>query len=294
MKLTAQHLTKTIGEKKVLSQVEFSWQTGEIVGLVGRNGAGKTTLMRTLVDQYHADHGQVAIDDQDLTAVPEARQQLIYIDPTEGFFARLTLAKLGRLYALGYPTFDQARYRSLLADNDLVLAQRYGELSKGYQALVVMALNLASAVPLILLDEPFDGLDLFIREMIVKAVIDEVAAGQRGFLIASHDLAELDGLADRVLFLKRGTISKTVTLEAVRDEAAKLQLVFPATQIPAAVRQYGQILNVQGRVITALFSPYTAAVEAALTAEQPVLIEKLPLSLSDLFRSEYAEEVHRD
>lgn len=291
MKLTAQHLAKTIAGKRVLSQLDFTWQTGEIVGLVGRNGAGKTTLMRTLVDQYHADHGQVAIDGRNLAEAPQARQNLIYIDPTEVFFTRMNLAKIAQYYAAGYPHFDQNRYRNLLAANNLPLTKRYGELSKGYQALVVMALNLASAVPLILLDEPFDGLDLFIRETIVKAVIEEVAAGERGFLIASHDLAELDGLADRVLFLKRGTISRAVALEQVRSEAAKLQLVFATNQIPAVVRDRGQILNIQGRVITALFPAYTPIVKAALTAAQPVLMEVLPLSLSDLFRSEYAGEV---
>ncbi|WP_125705876.1 ATP-binding cassette domain-containing protein [Lacticaseibacillus daqingensis] len=287
MTLTVHELGKTVTHKPVLQAITFAWQPGEIIGLVGRNGAGKTTLMRTLVDQYHADHGGAEIDGQLLATHPALRAQLIYIDPTQTFFARYTLAALGDFYALAYPAFDRQRFAQLAADYDLGLHQRYRELSKGYQALVVMLLTLASNAPYMLLDEPFDGLDLFVREAIVTLVINEVADGTRGFLIASHDLRELDGLADRILFLKRNTISHDYALEDLRQKAVKLQLVFKQPEIPQPVRDLGEILSVRGRVIEALFRDYTPAVEAQLRALEPVLMAPLSLDLTDIFRSEY-------
>ncbi len=68
----------------------------------------------------------------------------------------------------------------------------------------MVALALASQAPYVFLDEPFDGLDVLIREKIVNLVVDAVGDGQRTFLIASHNLIELDGLSDRVLFVKGG------------------------------------------------------------------------------------------
>ena len=151
----------------------------------------------------------------------------------------------------------------------------------------MVALALASQAPYVFLDEPFDGLDVLIREKIVNLVVDAVADGQRTFLIASHNLIELDGLSDRVLFVKGGRISRDLTLEDVRQQAVKLQLVFKTNKIPAVVKQYGRILNIRGRVIEAVFPDFNQEIQAALAAEQPVLNESLPLSLSDLFKVEF-------
>lgn len=288
MQLTVNQLSKNIHGKQVLAALSFAWRPGEIIGLVGRNGAGKTTLMRTMVNQYVPDGGYLELDGQPLASHPEARPQLIYLDPANEFFRRYTLKRLADFYSLVYPRFDQTRYFKLLATNGLPPAKRFRELSKGYQAVVVLALTLASNAPFMLLDEPFDGLDLFIRETIVKLVIAEVADGKRSFLIASHNLAELDGLADRILFIKDNTISHDVQLEDYREHAMKRQLVFPTKGIPAVVQQYGTILAIRGRVIEALFPDYTPAVQAAIAAEKPVLDEPLLLSLTDMFRSELA------
>lgn len=290
MQLTVNQLSKTIAGASVLRNVNFTWQPGEIVGLVGRNGAGKTSLMRTMMNQYLPDAGSVAIDGLTFAEQPAARQQLIYIDPANLFFKRYSLRHIADFYAIGYPDFDRARYEALLVDNDLAPTQQFRALSKGYQAVVVLALTLASNAPFMMLDEPFDGLDLFVRETIVKLVIAEIAGGQRGFLIASHNLNELDGLADRILFLKHATIDQTITLEDYREHAVKLQLVFPGKSLPPIVHEAGQILTISGRVATVVFPDYTPAVQGAIEAAHPVLNEALPLTLTDLFRHEFAKE----
>ncbi|WP_262315597.1 ABC transporter ATP-binding protein [Lacticaseibacillus parakribbianus] len=287
MKLTVEHLTKRIVGRPVLQDVGFEWRPGEIIGLVGENGAGKTTLMRTLVNQYLPDGGTVAVDGRNLAQAPGQRVNLIYIDPSQVFFAGNTLAASVADYALAYPDFDRQRFFAAAADYDLAPGQRFRELSKGYQAVVVVLLSLCSNAPFVMLDEPFDGLDLFIREAIVSLVVDAVADGKRGLLIASHNLQELDGIADRILFLKRHTISHDYRLEDVREKAVKLQLVFKTPELPALIRENGRILNVQGRVVTVLFADYTDALDRQLRDLAPVYMEQRPLDLTDLFRSEF-------
>jgi ABC-2 type transport system ATP-binding protein len=285
--LTVARLDKCIDGKRILRQLGFQLQKGEIVGLVGRNGAGKTTLFQTLVHQYIADGGVVQIDDQDTVQRPELRAQMVFIDGQNLFFGHYTLLRLADFYQQAYPQFNAARYADLLREYKLNGQRTFGELSKGYRALVCIFLALASGAPYVLLDEPFDGLDAIVREQIVKLVISEVAEHQTAFLIASHNLEELDGLADRVLFLKGGTITHDYKLEELRQQAVKLQLVFPVGQVPDIVQSAGKIIATQGRVLTVVFANYTPEVAAAVSAAQPVLQEELALDLVDLFKAEY-------
>lgn len=285
--LTVKRLDKRIDGKQVLRQIGFQLQAGEIVGLVGRNGAGKTTLFQTLTHQYIADGGVVLVDDQDTVQHPELRAQIVFIDGQNLFFGHYTLARLADFYQQAYPQFDAQRYTQLLQEHQLNAKRSFGELSKGFQALVCIFLALASGTPYVLLDEPFDGLDVIVREQIVQLVIAEVAQRRTTFLIASHNLEELDGLADRVLFLKGGTITHDYRLEELRQHAIKLQLVFPVGKVPAVVQSAGTIIATQGRVLTVVFANYTAQIEAAVAAAQPVLQDELPLTLVDLFKAEY-------
>lgn len=285
--LVVKRLDKRIGRNQVLRQVHFQIQPGEIVGLVGRNGAGKTTLFQTMVHQYIADGGQVTVDGGDVAVKSELREQLVFIDSQNLFFGHYTLARLADFYQQAYPQFALQRYAALLAEYGLSDAQTFAELSKGYRALVCIFLALASGAPYILLDEPFDGLDAIVREQIVQLVISEVATGRCAFLIASHNLAELDGLADRVLFLKGGTITHDYALEDLRSKAIKLQLVFPVGKVPAVIQGAGTIISTQGRVLTVVFPDYTDEVATAIAAGHPVLQEELPLTLVDLFKAEY-------
>lgn len=289
MTVVVEHLSKTIFKKPILSDLNFTLVPGEIVGLVGRNGVGKTTLMRTLVDQYHPDAGRILVDDANLAQVPARRSDLFYLDADGIFFKRWRLTKIAQAFEAAYPAFDMAQYTHLLQRfklND----QRYGQLSKGYQALVRVALAIASNAEFILFDEPFDGLDVIVRQQIVDLVIDLVADGKRGVLIASHDLRELDGLADRVLMLKHETLIKDIRLEALRQQASKRQMVFAGKTIPDAIKANGHILSIQGRVVIMLFDDYNNTVKAAVAAAKPVLNEALPLQLADLFVSELKEE----
>ena len=90
-----------------------------------------------------------------------------------------------------------------------------------------------------------------------------------------------------MLFLKGGTITHDYRLEELRQHAIKLQLVFPVGKVPAVVQSAGTIIATQGRVLTVVFANYTAQIEAAVTAAQPVLQDELPLTLVDLFKAEY-------
>ncbi|WP_047999810.1 ATP-binding cassette domain-containing protein [Lactiplantibacillus herbarum] len=277
-------LSKSINQQLIIENVTFDWQPGRIIGLVGRNGAGKTTLFRTMAAHYLADHGTLVIDGADVAQKPAVRRRLFYIDTQNNFFNYQTLSHLIKTYALSYDHFDSQRMLRLLAEEQLAVTSHYQQLSKGQRMLFQILLALASQTPYIILDEPFDGLDVLVRERIVTRIVDEMTSRQASFLISSHKLDELDGLCDQILFLKNHQLIANYDLEQLRVTARKFQLVFPQKAVPAIVKENGQLIKVYGRVLEVYFADYTPTIETALQAAEPVMMADQPITVTDVFR----------
>lgn len=284
MSIQVKALSKRIDNREILRGITFTWQPGRIVGLVGRNGVGKTTLFRTMADHYLADEGELVIEGQSTLQQPYCRQKLFYIDTQRHFFGGQRLRQIITTYALAYDDFEQSQLTALLAAEHLSTKSYYQRLSKGQQMLFQILLALASHVPYIILDEPFDGLDIIVRERIVAYMVEEVAEHGVSFLISSHNLDELDGLCDQVLFLQHHELVADYDLESLRATARKFQLVFADKHIPAVVKEHGQLIKVYGRVLEVYFADYTPTIETALQQNQPLMMAVQPLTITDVFR----------
>ena len=290
MTLQVTALSKQIGGRPIIQDINFEWAPGEIIGLVGRNGVGKTTLFRTMMNHYVPEAGQLTIDGEDVRQAPQQQQQLFFIDTQYNFLSTYRLWELPRFFGTVYPRFDEKRFTALIQHFKLDANSQYRRLSKGMRALVNLILALTSNATYIILDEPFDGLDVIVRENIATMVIDEVADQQKGFLISSHDLNELDGLSDRVLLLKDSQLVHDYNLEEVRARAKKIQLVLNDKVIPDVIKQQSQLIRVSGRVLVVVITDYTPAIDQELKVLHPVLFEELPLTLEDLFRANLAHD----
>lgn len=284
MSIKVSGLSKTINQQPILTEISFEWPATRIIGLVGRNGAGKTTLFRTMADHYRPDAGTMTIDGQDVSQHPAARQKLFYIDTQNNFFGNQTLGQIATQYAIGYTNFDTSRFEQLLKTERLTLKSHYRQLSKGQRMLSQILLALASDAPYVILDEPFDGLDILVRERIVALIVSAAADRQISFLISSHNLDELDGLCEQALFLKDQHLVANYDLEALRQRARKLQLVFKTKTVPAVIKDHGQLINVYGRVLEVYFDDYTDELDAELKAADPVMMTDCPLTITDVFR----------
>lgn len=285
------NLQKTIDGQAILEEINFSLNPQEIVGLVGRNGSGKTTLFRTLAGHYLLDDGEVTIAGMDLAKAVEQKTQLFYIDELDNFLKYYSLKKINEFYRLAYPKFDQDRYLALLKENEFHQRMSYRRLSKGMQGLYQMILAISSEANYLLLDEPFDGLDVIVRKKVIALLLDHLATHENcSIMIASHNLVELEGIIDRVLLLKGKSIVKDYSLEQMREHARKLQLVFRRKGVPAFVKEQAKLLSIQGRVVTVIFEEYTPELADQLKALEPVVMEELPLSLEDLFEANLSQE----
>lgn len=290
MSLVIDKLSKQIDHQSTLDAVSFTVEPGQIIGVIGRNGVGKTTLFRTINGQYLANQGAVLINDQSVTANPQLRTELCFVDPQANFFRGATISQIEAYYQAAYPQFDADKFRALLKRYHLDGGRKLRHFSKGMFGLFTIILSVATNAPYLFLDEPLDGLDVLVRKNILSILIEEVAGGQRSILIASHNLVELEGVIDRALMLKSGRVVNDYQLETMRSQARKIQLVYRDKQIPPLLKNVGRVVHVSGRVIVVVFENYTPELQAQLAATEPVFQEELPLSLTDLFMANLTDE----
>ena len=284
------HLTKTIDQKLILEDITFDLTSNELVGLIGRNGSGKTTLFRTIAGHYYTDSGEITIDDKNIETMPKERQHIFYIDEKENFLNQYSLKKINAFYRAAYPNFDQDLFVSLMQEHELPLRLSYNRMSKGMQGLFQMILAVCSNATYLLLDEPFDGLDVIVRKKVIGLLLENMSETKRTTLIASHNLDELENIVDRALLLKGNTITQDYRLEDVREHARKIQMVFKTKKVPEFVKQHSKVLTFQGRVVTALFENFTDELANKIHALEPIVFEELPLTLEDLFEANLTNE----
>ena len=216
--LTVNGLSKQYGARPVLQDVNFSVRPGEVLGLIGPNGAGKTTLFECLAGLLEADAGEVVFETRPLT--PDQRKEALFYMP-DGIapWAAQTVS-----WALG---FFAELFKASFKPNELLQAlqlttlarARIGTLSKGERKRTLLALGLLTPQPLLMLDEPFDGLDLRqTRE--VMTLLREHATRGKALLLSIHQLVDAARVCDRVVLLSAGRCVGSGTLDELRALAA--------------------------------------------------------------------------
>jgi ABC-type multidrug transport system ATPase subunit len=211
-------LSKRFGSFWALRGATFSIRPHEILGLIGPNGSGKTTLFRCLAGLSPATAGSVSADESPVE--PRARKTHLYFvpdgihpwpDQTVGWVLRYTAG----LY--GAPPNRTANVASLLALEPL-LGERLSGLSKGEHRRVLTAAGLLTPQPLLLLDEPFDGLDLRQTREMMSILRSEAASGRTLFL-SIHSLTDAARICDRLVLLSGGRVVGEGTLDELRASA---------------------------------------------------------------------------
>lgn len=192
---------------------ELDLLPGTVVGLCGRNGAGKSTLLELCAGLLAPDVGQVRVCGLDPVArLREARQLIGWMSDDMPLFP-LTLERHARLLARFYPRWDAELVGRLFDRFELHPGRVVGELSKGEGTRARLALSMGHRPRVLLLDEPATGLDVPSRRALVRELLEVMQDETRLVLLASHQLADLERVADRVLVLEGGRIRADGPLE---------------------------------------------------------------------------------
>ncbi|SFF06542.1 ATP-binding cassette domain-containing protein, partial [Alteribacillus iranensis] len=162
--MKVQQISKYINEKRVLHDVSFSIQPGTLTGLIGRNGSGKTTLLKILADIIRPDTGNIFIDETNLHKYPKLKARTVYMDTDLLYLQSLTTKSVRYMYEQTYPSFNATQYEELMQRFSLQEVKRVRHFSKGQRALFGLILAFAVNPSYILLDEPMNGLDFFVRK----------------------------------------------------------------------------------------------------------------------------------
>ena len=216
--LTVAQLTKTFGRRCVLSDVSFTVYTGEVLGLIGPNGAGKTTVLECLAGLLPLTSGALKAGDKSVGLT--RRKELLFYMP-DGILpwpeqsVQQVLQLFEKMYARGADKL--AVLIEALRLHELRRA-RVGTLSKGERKRLMLALGLLTSQPLLLLDEPFDGLDLRQTREVMSLLKRESATG-RALFVSIHQLNDAARVCDRLVLLNDGRRVAEGTLSELQAQA---------------------------------------------------------------------------
>jgi len=208
--LQATGLTKRYGDLTALTDVSFSIRPGEILGLIGPNGSGKTTLFECLAGVLPADGGTLRHDDR--VVPPGARSSILFYMPDGIAPWPSQTVRWARDFTAGFcggtvPESGSESGRDIVRQLDLVplLDAPIGTLSKGQRKRVLLAIGLLTPQPVLLADEPFDGLDLRQTRDVARALRSYAAAGRTLFL-SIHQISDAARICDRFVLLSAGRV----------------------------------------------------------------------------------------
>lgn len=211
-------ITKSFGSKKVLSGVSFTANKGEITCLIGVNGVGKTTVLNAIMNLTPTNSGEILIDGEKITK--QTYEKLTFIPDTITMLPTMRIRDAFDFMADFYVTWNEKRAKELLTFFRLQEHERIAELSKGNKAKVNLLLGLALDVDYVLMDEPFSGIDIFSREQIADVFTSHLIE-DRGVIITTHEISDIEHLIDKVVLLDNGVVLKEFSAEEVREEQGK-------------------------------------------------------------------------
>ncbi|WP_099221935.1 ABC transporter ATP-binding protein [Listeria costaricensis] len=287
--MKVEHLTKHLNGRILLDGIDLTLHKGEIVSLIGRNGSGKTTLLRSIMGFYSIQEGKVTIEGEALAEHPERKGQIFMLQDNLQLWQSYKIQTIRKLFEENYPNFDAEKLHRLMQELALPEEKRFREYSKGMKAVFGIILALSVGAEYLLLDEPLDGVDVITQKKIRHLLLKEMAAGQVGILISSHQLQELEPISDRVYLLREGRIEKSYHLESLRETGVKLQIALKTPKLPAFLTEKGRLVKNYGRVYTLLFPAISEELHQEILALEPIFIEEMPLDLEDIFFYHLAE-----
>lgn len=265
--ISLDHVSKRFGKNAVLDDVSLSVPAGVVFALLGENGAGKSTLIRGLLGYHKFNSGTVTVAGLNPAQQPlELRRRVGYVADAPGLYEWMTVAETG-WYASGfYPDGFITHYDRLTHEFALRPDAKIKDLSKGMRAKVALALAIAFDPELLILDEPTSGLDPLVRRSFLESMIDRAADGKTVF-ISSHQIHEVERVADWIAVLHQGKLQVVAPLEDLKNNIRMLSFSMRDTllALPSELDAL-EILHQskQGRTVTSMVRGMTDEVEAAL------------------------------
>ena len=304
MILEVKDIRKSFGDKEVLHGINFRVESGRALGLLGRNGAGKTTTIRILMDVFHANSGELLLDGAKF--VP-ANHRIGYLPEERGLYPKRKVIDqmifLGTLRGMSSRAArERAEWWLKRLEVDEYANRKLETLSKGNQQKVQLASTLVHDPEIVILDEPFSGLDP-VNAQILKDVINEQIAENRLVIFSSHQMSYVEEFCDHIAIIDKGCVTLAGELKEIKKEYGRNRLVLAAEGIsPADLKEHAEqvlegLASVSGKKKEFLILELTEGTDRRQVLERlagsDISVERFGSyepSLNDIFVEKVGEE----
>ncbi len=284
--IDVERLSYSYGRVVALSDVDLAVPQGALYALLGPNGSGKTTLLQVLMGLRHPSRGRAAVLGVDTRSLDTAtRSRIGYVAEGQSLPSRMRLSEIEAFLAPLYDTWDASLARELREQFELDPSRKISTLSRGEQMKAALLCALAPRPRLLIMDEPFTGMDALVKDELVRGLLR--SSGSEGWtvLLCSHDIGELELLADWVGFLDRGVVRLSEPIDRVRERFKHVDVTMPTGAPPQTPPEWMAVERAGSRMSFLMSNGAPGAVDRELKARlgDAAHIESRDATLREIF-----------
>ena len=288
------HLTKKFGDFTAVDDISFDIEAGEIFGFLGPNGAGKSTTIRTVLDLIRPTEGSCRVLGLDSRRDSVAIKRRIGFLPSDlALWPNLTGRETLRYLANLRGGVDWEWVDQLAARLDADLSRKVAEYSSGNRQKVGLIQAFMNRPEVVILDEPITGLDPLVQLEFHTLMREHVGEGNTVFL-SSHTLSEVERVADRVAFIRRGHLVAVEKMSELQDKALRsltLEFAGPVKAGPFEKAEGVRDVSVDGHTVTAQYEGSMAPLLKVATAHDVLSVSSASVDLDKMFLEFYRDEI---
>ncbi len=271
--IETQGLTRRFGKMEAVHGLTLAVPQGSVLALLGANGAGKTTTLKLLMNLLAPTAGSARVLGVDSRKLGEREfAQIGYVSENQQLPLWMSVRQFIDYCRPFYPTWDRELEATLLRRFELPADRKLQDLSRGMLMKAALLSSLAYRPKLLVLDEPFSGLDALVRDEFIQGVLEVSALGEWTVVVSSHDIEEVERLADRVAMLDGGRLALEETTEALQARFRRVEVTVAGesaaevggTRWPEAWRERGTA----GRVVRFVETRFERATTEAACRER--------------------------
>lgn len=280
-------LRKSFKGQIALDGLTFAVPKGSIYGFLGRNGAGKTTTIRILMGLAKADDGSARLFGLPTSggkAGADLRRRIGFVTEDKELYPYMNVEEIIRFTRPFFPGWRADLEQRYLKAFDLPLRKKIPDLSKGMRSKLMLLLAISRGAELLILDEPTDGLDPAAVEEVLRELVALSLAEGTTIFFSSHQLAEVEQIADHISIIDKGRAIVTGALEELKLRYQRIQVVF-AEGFAENVRWADGVEHIrqEGRVVSILASHNVDAILAQARSLPVASVERQPVGLKEIF-----------
>jgi len=288
-------LTKRYGRSDAVRRLSLAVNAGRITGYLGRNGAGKSSTIKMLLGIIRPTSGTAFLLGRSIRSARElceARQHVAYVAEDKQTYPYMTVARMIEFARSFYDDWNVDVERGLHRQFELPFQKKVKTLSKGMRTKLALLLALSRRPELLILDEPSEGLDPVSIEQLLKALVAAAADGCSVFF-SSHQIAEVERVADHVCIIDHGELVADTSLDEMRQQYRRITFGF-STEPPSLDLPIDAIESIHhdGRQITVMAKRNADDIIQRVCGLGAASVENSPVSLRELFLATVKEETH--